>query len=204
MRFRQAGYGDSNLWDCACFEPATIIAVAGVAATVLGAGVSYMAANKAAASQSNMDNYNAQIATNNQKIADQAALDAQARGEVAATQKAFATQQLIGRQKAGLAANGVDVNSGSALALQADSAAAGELDELTIKNNAAREAVGFKNQGINYQNQATLDEQASQDVLAGGALKADASLIGGVGQVASQWYNFKYGTKTAGPGSLSA
>lgn len=191
-------------WDSVCFEVATAIAAVGVVATLAGAGVSYMAAQQTASSASAQQNYNAQVAKNNQQIADQAAADAQSRGAISQAQKAYATAQLIGKQRAGLAANGEDVNSGSALSLQSDTAANGEFDELTLKNNAQREAVGYQNQGINYQNQAQLDEAASASALAGGALKADASLISGAGQVASQWYNFNYGTKQSGPGSLNS
>lgn len=182
--------------------PAGYLAAASIAATVVGAGVSYMGAQQAAQASAAQQSYNAEVAANNQVTANAAAVTAQQQGAVQAQEKAFATAQLEGRQKAGLAANGVDVNSGSAVDLLSDTAAAGELDQLTITNNAARTAVGFQNQGIGYQNQATLDEASSADALQGGALKADASIIQGAGSVASTWYNTQYGQRLSGMGSL--
>lgn len=181
----------------------TVLAVGSIAATTVGAGVSYMGAQQAASATAAQNTFNAQVAANNQTLANQAATTALQEGQVQASEKAMATAQLIGAQKAGLAANGVDVNSGSAVDLEGDSAAAGELDQLTITNNAARTAVGYQNQGINYQNQAQLDKAASADALAGGALKADSTLISAAGQVSSTWYNYNYGTKLTSAGSLS-
>lgn len=179
------------------------LAIGSTVATVAGAGVSYVASQQAAAATAKQNEYNAQVAENNQRIADNAAQDAIARGDVSEQTKAYQTAQAIGAQRVALAANGVDVNSGSAVDLQSDTAAAGTLDQLTIKNNALRESIGYQNQGINYGNQATLDEQASQDTLAGGALKGTASLISGAGAVSQQWFNFTSGTKLTGQGSLS-
>lgn len=181
--------------------PAGYIAAAGAAATVVGAGVSYMASQNAAAAASNQANYNAEIAANNQKTADQEAQATLQQATVQQQQKANQEEQQIGSQKAAFAANGVDVNSGSATSVLSDTAAAGTLDQLTIQNNAAQTAVGYKNQGINFGNQATLDNQASEQDLAAGNLAADRSVITGAGQVASQWYNFTSGTKQSGQGS---
>lgn len=172
------------------------LAVAGIVASAAGAGVAYMGQQQAASAQSEASKYNAEVAANNQKMADTAAATAKQQGVIDQQAKANQEAMLVGQQKAGLAANGVDVGSGSALDLLSDTKAAGMLDQLTIANNAARTSAGFTNQGINYANQANIDKAASDAALQGGALKADASLITGAGQVAKQWYN--YNTKVAG------
>ena len=178
----------------------TAIGIASVAASAVGAGVSYMGAQQQASAQSNADKYNAEVAANNQLMANQAAAVATEQGAVAQQQKANQEDVLLGQQKAGLAANGIDVGSGSAVDLLSDTKAYGELDQLTIRNNAAREAQGYTNQGISYANQAQVDEASSAATLQGGALKGASSLITGAGQVASQWYNY---TNTIAAGSSS-
>lgn len=176
------------------------ISIASIAATVVGTGASIYGQMQSSAAASAAASYNAQVSANNQKLANQEAQDAIARGDQQAQLKASATEQVIGRQKAALAANGVDVNSGSAVDLESDSAAAGQFDQLTIQNNALRESIGYHNQGINYQNQASLDEASSANALSAGELQAGASVFKGAGSVAGQWYNFSYGTRQANPG----
>lgn len=182
--------------------PAGYLAAASVAATVIGAGATYMSAQASAAAASNQAKYNAQVAANNQIIADQQAAATQQEADVQQQLKANQERQQVGSQKAALAANGQDVNSGTALDLQSDTKAAGMLDQLTIQNNAARTAVGYKNQGLNYENQATADKAASANDLAAGNLAALKGVITGAGQVAGQWYNFTAGTRQTGLGGL--
>lgn len=184
------------------FGVTEVLAAVSIAATVAGAGLSYMGAQQQASATSAQMQYNAQVAKNNQTMADQAAVVAQQQGEVQQQQKANQEAVLIGQQKAGFAANGVDVGSETATNLLSDTKAAGELDQLTIANNAARETQGYKNQSINYAGQAGLDEASSQSALTGGALKGAAALVTGAGQVASSWYNFNYGQKQTSLGGL--
>lgn len=174
---------------------ATTAAVAGIA----GTGISVYGSMQTAAAQSASEKYAAQVAANNQITANNAAQDALARGQVAETEKAQQTAEVIGRQKAASAANGVEVNSGSAVDLQSDAAGAGELDQLTIANNAQREAVGYQNQGIGYANQAQLDEASSQNALTAGAVNSFSTALKGAGSVASQWYDYSYGTRKQTP-----
>lgn len=168
----------------------TILAGVSAAGAIAGAGVSYIGAQQTAAAQSESAQYNAEVAKNNQVLADQAAQTALQQGAVAQQQKAYQEDVLVGQEKAGLAANGVDVGSGTAVDILSDTKAAGELDQLTIANNAARESVGFQNQGINYGAQAQQDQAASAAALAGGDLAATAKLATGAGQVASTWYQY--------------
>ena len=181
----------------ACYDPATI-SIVGVAAAVVGAGVSAVGAIQQANASSASASYNAEVAANNQKAADASAQQALQEGQVEQQQKAYQEDVLVGQQKAGLAANGIDVGSGSAVDLLSDTKAAGELDQLTLLNNAARTSAGFTNQGINYGNQANINEAASQASLTGGELGATADIIKGSGAVASTWYNYTKNNSTSG------
>jgi len=113
-----------------------LLAGASAAATIAGAGISYMGAQQQAQSSAAADTYAAQVAANNQNMANSAATQALQQGQVEQQQKAQAENLLVGQQKAGLAANGIDVGSGTAIDLLGDTKAAGMLDQLTIEHNA--------------------------------------------------------------------
>jgi hypothetical protein len=174
---------------------AAALPVIAVVATVAGTAVSVYGAMQTAQAQSAANAAKAQQDRNNAILAENAANDAKARGDVAAQQKAAQTNQLIGQQRAALAANGVDPNQGTAVDLQSDAAGNGELDQLTIHANAAREAAGYNAQGANYSSQAAVDEASSQNALSAGSLSAVSTIIGGAGSVAGQWYDYSYGTR---------
>lgn len=144
--------------------------------------------------------YQAAVARNNEILAQRAAADATARGDVAEGQKRMQTAQMLGRQRAVLASNGVDLGTGSALDIVGDTAAIGEQDALTVRSNAAREALGYKTQGINFANEANLDQMKGDAVSSAATLNGASALIGTAGSVAKQWYSFNYGKPSAGGG----
>ena len=116
-------------------------------ATLLGAGSSAFAQNRAGEAQREMYEFNA-------RVADFQAVDAVERGDVLAKRRRRLTSQVIGSQRAGLAAQGVDINdpNSSAVDVQADARYLGELDAITIQNNAALEAWGFRVQAQDFRN----------------------------------------------------
>lgn len=124
--------------------------------------------------------YRAQVARNNQVIADDNAQLATFRGQQAAEQSQLRTGQIEGAQRAGFGASGVDVNSGSAVRTQADTARIGSMDATTIMNNAKRSAWGFTQQGRDFGADAQLDTMTG---VAGGV----KSLVGGASDFASKW-----------------
>ena len=124
--------------------------------------------------------YRAQVARNNQVIANENANFAVTRGNEQAMVSQLRTGQVEGAQRAGFGASGVDVNSGSALRTQQDTARVGEIDATTIANNAKRSAWGYTNQGRNFAAEGSLDEMT-------GAAGAMRSLVGGASDFASKW-----------------
>ena len=138
-----------------------------------------------AAAQYSSGQYGAQVARNNQDVANQNADLATFRGNQQIGISQQRTAQTIGAQTAGAGASGVDVNSGSPLRARQDTAMIGSMDEQTIAANAARSAWGFRVQGENFSNEAKLDEARGNQ----GAL---ASLIGGGENFAAKWARYRY------------
>jgi hypothetical protein len=96
-----------------------------------------------------MAGYQAQVARQNQTIAEGYAKRAEQQGLIDAQNQRFKTASLIGAQRAALASQGGDIDSGSPLDIVGDTARAGEFDSQTIRNNAALKAYGYRVQAFN-------------------------------------------------------
>lgn len=166
------------------------LAVASLAATAIGTGVSVMGQMQAGKAAKAQGEYQAAVGRNNAILAQRAADDARRRGEVAAADQARKGSQLAGRQRAILASNGVLVGEGSALDILGDTAAQTKLDELTIRNNAEREALGYEAQGMNFQSQAEMDLLAGTSARSAAGWNAFGTALSGAGTVAQRWYEF--------------
>jgi hypothetical protein len=105
--------------------------------------------NQQAAAEAGMANYQAQVARNNQMIAEGYAQRALQQGQVDEQNQRLKTAATLGSQRASLASQGGDVNSGSPLDLQADTARLGEYDAQAVRNNAAIKAYGYRTQAYN-------------------------------------------------------
>jgi hypothetical protein len=114
------------------------LAVAGLAAAVVGAGASAYGAYQQTQSSNKAAAYNSQVA--NYQAAQALQL-----GKVEAAQHDAQVAQLRGRQTAAYGAAGVDPNTGSPLTLGTQTAGYGALDSLAIKQNAASQAWGYGN-----------------------------------------------------------
>lgn len=167
------------------------IAIASLVAAAAGTAVSAVGQSQQAKAAAAASSYQAQVARNNQILAERAALDAQDRGRIAEQRQRIATRALQGRQRAVLAGNNVDVNLGSAVNLQADTAGLGELDALTIRSNAEREALGFRQQGMNFGAQSDLLSSQASSQRAAGSAGMFGTILTGAGSVASKWYGFQ-------------
>jgi hypothetical protein len=142
--------------------------------TVMGA-VGQANAGAASAAQAN---YQAQLARNNQQIAEWNAQRALQQGQVGEQQQRFKTAQVIGSQRAALASQGGDINSGSPLDIAGDTARAGEFDAQTIRNNAAMQAYGFRVQAANAGAQSELYRQSAANTMDALPFSIGSSLLG--------------------------
>ena len=146
------------------------------ASTVLGA----IGQGQQAAAQAGMANYQAQVARNNQGVAEGYAQRALQQGQVDEQNQRFKTAAVLGSQRAALASQGGDVNSGSPLDIQADTARAGEYDAQTIRNNAALKAYGYRVQAANTGAEANLDDFKAASATASLPYSIGSSLLGGI------------------------
>lgn len=165
--------------------------VAALLLTAASAGISAYGAIEQGKANSAAASYQAQVAQNNQTIANQNAQFALQQGQQEEAAKRQQTAQTISEQRAITAASGIDPNSGSSKRIQGDTAALGELDAQTIRNNAARTAWGYQNQGMNFGAQASLLQSQSANASAAGELGAFSSIVGGAASVANKWYTYK-------------
>lgn len=167
------------------------LAAAAVALAGVGTAVSaYSAFAQGAASSANAD-YQAQVAKNNQTIADQNAKVALEQGQEQEQAKREQTAQTISQERAITASSGIDPNRGSSVRIQGSTAALGELDAQTIRNNAARTSWGYQAQGLNFGAEANLLESQASNAAASGAVGAFSSIIGGASSVANKWITYK-------------
>ncbi|SKA37804.1 hypothetical protein SAMN02745126_05960 [Enhydrobacter aerosaccus] len=148
-------------------------------------GIDQVLAGNQAQIQANQASYMAQVARNNQQVAQWNAQRALQQGQVQQDLQRQKTAQAIGQQRAALASQGGDINSGSSVDLVGDTARSGEFSAQTIGNDAQARAYKYLLDANTAAGQASLyDTQASNvwstyrnNLLADG-IKSGASLLG--------------------------
>lgn len=154
-----------------------------IAGAVIAGVMSYSQQKQAAAQQ----DYQAQVAVNNQKIAEVKAQDAINRGQLEERKHRVQIAQLMGTQRATSAASGVLVDEGSALDIVSDTAAIGELEALTIRSNAEREALGFRQQAAAFGGDAAFLGNSADALASNAALAGFSSILTTAAPVAAKW-----------------
>ncbi|MGO9410037.1 MAG: hypothetical protein ACLQCB_04715 [Spirochaetia bacterium] len=156
---------------------APFMAIGSMIASVAGAGMSAYSSMQSA-------DYNAQVARNNQTIANQNASIALQQGQQQEENKRIQTGEMVSAIGAGEAASGVNPNEGSALNVRASAAETGELDALTIRYNANMQNRNDIYAGKMYGSQAALD--TSQ-----GIYGMMSSILGGASSVSNKWWQYQ-------------
>jgi hypothetical protein len=159
----------------------------GLGATLAGGILSATGAEKSAAAQQQMYNYQAGVAKINAQIDKQNAEYARNQGEIQATQFGLKEAQQEAGIKTAQAASNLDVNSGSTVEVQQSQRKLGQMDMAQIRANAAKTAYDFDVKSVMDLNQSTLDVMAGQTAKTAGDIQAMSSIIGSVGSVASKW-----------------
>ena len=160
-------------------------------ATAAGTVGQLVGARQQAAATSAAANYQAQVAANNQIIANQQAEAAIQRGQAEAQQQELKNRAQLGGILAAQAASGIDVGTGSARDVQESQRALGRLDTATTEHNAALTAYGYKTQGMNYQAQSGLERLSAQQAQAALPATITGTILGGAGQLSSKWIQFQ-------------
>ncbi|MBS0520511.1 MAG: hypothetical protein JSR90_17580 [Proteobacteria bacterium] len=114
--------------------------------------------------QAGQAGYMAQVARNNQQVAQWNAQRALQQGEIQQDQQRQKTTQAIGQQRAALASQGGDVNSGSNLDLIGDTARSGEFAAQTIGNDAQARAYKFLLDANSAAGQASLYDTRAANI----------------------------------------
>lgn len=167
-------------------DPVTLSAI-GIGASVAGSGISAFGTLKGGEAQSGMYKYQAGVAQLNSQIALQNRDQAIATGQTEEKKYGLAAADRLAQIRAGSGASGIDVGTGSKAQVQDSQQVVTKIDEATIANNAARKAYGFSVESATDLAQAGAYDKAASDALEGGEIKALASLVSGVGSVASKW-----------------
>jgi hypothetical protein len=138
-----------------------------------------------AGAQAGMAGYQAQVARNNQMIAEGYAQRALQQGQVDEQTQRLKTAAALGTQRASLASQGSDVDSGSPLDLQGDTARMGEYNAQTVRNNAALKAYGYRVQAYNNAADAGRYDLQAADTMAALPFSIGKSLLNDTNNFAS-------------------
>ena len=167
------------------------IAAIGIVGSVFGAIQQFQGQRQQAKAAEASARFNAQVQRNNAIVAEQQAGAARDVGKVKAAQEQLRARQLIGEQRAGIAGAGVTVGTGSAAQLVEDTAGIGQISATNQRAIAAREALGFTTQAQQFRAQAGLTLAEGSNRASAINAQASASLLTGVGSVATKWRSFR-------------
>nr|DAG73961.1 MAG TPA: hypothetical protein [Caudoviricetes sp.] len=162
-----------------------------LAATGLSTGIGVVGSIRQARAQSEQMEYQADVARQNQQLAEQQASAERRQGYENMVTQRQETAKLIGRQRAAAGASGAVVDVGSNLDLQADTAAQGEIDAINTYNQALDRAYNYDVQAVNYGNQAAAYDASASSTKKAGYINALGTAIGGIATMGSTWAKFK-------------
>lgn len=172
-------------------QTAATLSAVGSVASLAGAGFGAFGAIQQGRATAAAAQYNAGLATANAAISKQNAAWTSQEGRAAAEAQSLKTRAEVGGIKANQAAGGIALDSGSAFDVRSSAAETGELNALNIRSNAARQAYGYQTESTNYEAQSGLDKSEAGNDLAAGAISGSSTLLGGVGNAASNYANFQ-------------
>lgn len=172
------------------------VAIASLAATVIGAGVSAYGSYQQGQSQNAMYQYQSRVAQINANIAQNNANYETVAGGIQAQVSGTKTADVVGQTRAGIAAGGLDTGSGSAKDVISSEEEVGQFEQGTIRNDAARKAYGFQVAQFGDVAQSNLDVAAGQGAETAGDIGTYSSILGGASSVSDKW--LKYGSAGAG------
>jgi len=155
-------------------DPVTLTIAATAAATI---GTGYSALQSAAQSR-----YQAQVADQNAKLANEAARREEENTRDAALQHYRRVGALKGQQRVAMAAGGLDVNFGNAAELTADTDMLANEDVRRIYDQGAENVLGRNIESNNYRSQAKASRQAATGALVKGVFDVGSTALGGAKQ----------------------
>lgn len=157
------------------------------ATAVAGAGMGAMGAIQSANAQAASSRYQAQVASNNARIAQQNSEYAIQAGQRKSEQAGEQQRAILASARGNIAAHNVDVNTGSAADVQTTDRQAGYQSVSDVLNNADLTAYGYKTQATSFQAQSGLDQATASQAGTAGMYSAAGTLLGGASSLSSQW-----------------
>lgn len=169
------------------------------------------AAADAAGRQAEVLAYQAQVARNNETIANQMAEAEVQAGIRAAEMESLKTAAKVAKVRTGFAARNVDVNTGSAVDVQASERELGKINTETELSNAQQRAYGYRSRAANYRATAGVygaaeksQYAAADDARMGGYFKAAGTLLSNANSFSKGYDQLFGGSGTSGGQSVGA
>lgn len=167
------------------------IGMLGLGSTIAGGALGVGGNLFKGASEMQMYNYQAGVATINAGIARKNSQYAYSVGDKQAEKYGIKAGQQAGAIKAAQAASGLDINSGSAKQVQESQDKVAQTDMAQIRQNAAKVAYDYQNQAFAYDQQAKMYKQAGKNSMVAGVIGAASSIVSTSGSVANKWLQGK-------------
>jgi hypothetical protein len=167
------------------------IAIASLAASVIGTGVGAVGAMQSAQAQSAAASYQAQVARNNAITQQQNAAYERQKTAVEAQNRDQKNKAQFGMIDAAQGANGFDLGSKSLVDTRASAAELGRLDTLTTSNNGERRAQAYDQAAVNAEASAGMYDMTASNAKSAGALNAFSTLLTGATGFGDRWSSFK-------------
>jgi hypothetical protein len=158
-------------------EPTTALLIASTAISSIGAVT-------AGIGQAQQYRYQAQIADQNARLANEQARDSIDNTNIEAQRRYREIAQMKGAQTAAMAANGVDLNFGSPVTIQKDTAMIGAEDIGQIYKGGNERTRGFDINAFNYRSQASANRAQASGAVMKGIFDGLSTALGGASQVA--------------------
>ena len=166
------------------------LAIASLVGSVVSTGMGVIGAKQSADAASDSARYQAQVARNNEIIAQQKATQAAQVGAVQAQARDYQNAAIYGALEAGQGASGIDIDSPSSTAVRRSQSNIGRLDTATTYSNALQRAQGFTAEGVGYKAQAGLQDMAASNAQAAGNIRMASSLVSGATSFADKWMSY--------------
>lgn len=167
------------------------LAIAGLVGSAVSGITGFMGSMQQSAAAEAAAKYQAQVARNNQIIAQQNAEYAAAAGAAQAQSRDFRNRAVQGGILAAQAASGIDVGSPTSREVRESAAQIGRLDTETLFANALQTTRGYVNQGTNFESEARLADMRARQASSSGFLSGFGSLLSGASSFASKWASYQ-------------
>lgn len=155
--------------------------------SLLGTGASIMGTLGRGESDAQTAAYRAQVARNNETIANEQADQELMAGKRQAEMKSLETASRVARVRSTMASNGVDISTGSALDVQASERELGAIDAETALSNSQLRAYGYRARSGAYGASAGLESRAASSSRTGSYLEAGGTLLSRASQLPLLW-----------------